>query len=193
MIIPKWILFSSSICLFIIEEGMTPAQIRELMKDCVESQSDIQFVGFPKLDRGWYFHGTGAETRAESEARAAKFFLWFCEYLDGELATAKQAKSKGRNGEKANAHHHHDLFDAGVQIQGEELENEHDKHESRIRRRRTALVLGHGDFMSLVMKRLVAGYGHYVETHGVPHRKYYYLLLMVAITRTIYLLQGSDS
>ena len=134
---------------------MNPSEIREMMKDCVSSEDDIEFVGFPQMDRGWYVNGKGAETRVESEERAAKFYLWFCEYLDGQL--------------KENDH---DLFDAGVQIEGEEHEDEHDKQQHRLRRRRTALIVGHGDFMSLVMKRLVAGYGHYVETEGVPHREF---------------------
>jgi hypothetical protein len=135
------------------EEGMNPTEITELLKDCISSPNDIEFVGFPKPDRGWYINGTGAETRAKSEARAAKFFLWMCHYLDRQLEQPD-----------------HDLFDAGVQIEGEENECEHDKHAHRIRRRRTALVIGHGDFMSLVIKRIVAGYGHHVENEGIPHR-----------------------
>lgn len=137
-------------------EGMNPDEIRELMKDCVQDmERDMEFVGFPQADRGWYILGKGPETRPESEARAAKFYLWLNEYLDGQLAVKD-----------------HDLFDAGVSIEGEEQEDENDKHSKRIRRRRTALLIGHGDFMSLVMKRLMAGYGHYVETEGITHRKY---------------------
>ena len=136
-----------------IEEGMNPDEIRELMKDCIHDASDIEFIGFPDFNRGWYLEGKGAETRAESEVRASKFYLWFCEYLESQLATKD-----------------HDLFDAGVQIEGEENEDEHDKHAKRIRRRRTALLVGHGDFMSLVMKRLSAGYGHMIENEGVSHR-----------------------
>ena len=134
---------------------MNQSEIRELLKDCIHSPEDLEFVGFPLSDRGWYVNGVGAETRSQSEERAAKFYLWLCEYLDDQLARGDQ-----------------DLFDAGVQIQGEETENEHDKHGPRIRRRRTALIIGHGDFMSLVLKRIVAGYGHYVEQEGIPHRKY---------------------
>ena len=33
-----------------------------------------------------------------------------------------------------------------------------------------ALLVGHGDFMSLLLKRIISGFGHYVETEGVPHR-----------------------
>lgn len=138
------------------EEGMNPDEIRELLKNCVQNvEGDIEFVGFPDPNRGWYVLGTGPETRALSEARASKFYLWFNEYLDGQLAVKD-----------------HDLFDAGVSIEGEEDEDENDKHSKRIRRRRTALLIGHGDFMSLVMKRLIAGYGHSVEHEGIPHRKY---------------------
>ena len=32
------------------------------------------------------------------------------------------------------------------------------------------MLVGHGDFMSLVLKRIVAGFGHCVENDGVPHR-----------------------
>jgi hypothetical protein len=134
---------------------MNPTQILELLADCIHDPNDIEFVGFPESDQGWYVNGKGAETRAESEVRASKFYLWFCEYLESQLAERD-----------------YDLFDAGVQIEGEENEDEHDKHAKRIRRRRTALLVGHGDFMSLVMKRLVAGYGHMIETEGISHRTY---------------------
>jgi ribosomal protein S18 acetylase RimI-like enzyme len=137
------------------EEGMNPQEIRELLNDCVQDiDQDIEFVGFPDPNRGWYMEGTGPETRQHSEARAAKFYLWLNEYLDGQLAVKD-----------------YDLFDAGVSIEGEEQEDENDKLAKRIRRRRTVLLVGHGDFMSLVLKRVVAGYGHYVETEGITHRK----------------------
>ena len=64
----------------------------------------------------------------------------------------------------------HDLFDAGILVEGEEQEDEHNKHAQRIRRRRTVLAIGHGDFMSSVLKRIVSGFGHSVETSGMPHR-----------------------
>jgi broad specificity phosphatase PhoE len=145
------------------EEGMTPDEIRSLLKNCVQDiERDIEFVGFPDPNRGWYMLGTGPETRALSEARAAKFYMWFNEYLDGQLAIKD-----------------HDLFDAGVSIEGEEEEDENDKLSKRIRRRRTAVLVGHGDFMSLVMKRLIAGYGHSVETEGIPHRKYRTMFLIL--------------
>lgn len=136
------------------EEGMNPAEITELMKDTVQDTArDIDFIGFPKADRGWYFGGKGSETRASSEARAAKFLLWLQEYLDSQLTSSEE-----------------DVFDAGVAVSGEETENEHDKYSPRMRRRRTAVLVGHGDFMSLVLKRIVAGFGHSVENEGVPHR-----------------------
>lgn len=159
------------------EEGMSPDQIRAVMQDtaadCMalgdkgegktdDAKSsvslDMNFVGFPDMDRGWYCNGTGAESRAASEARAAKFYLWLCEYLDQQL------------GERTDQGTPEDLFDAGVSIPGEEEEDEHDKQAPRKRRRRMALLIGHGDFMSLLLKRIVAGYGHCVETDGVPHR-----------------------
>jgi broad specificity phosphatase PhoE len=148
------------------EEGMTPEHIRKVLEEDISTSIgpekgnnlNIDFVGFPDMDRGWYCSGNGAETRAESEARASKFYLWLCEHLDQQLL--EHDPVDGPN----------DLFDAGVAIPGEEGENEHDKQAPRQRRRRVALLIGHGDFMSLLLKRIVAGFGHYVETTGIPHR-----------------------
>lgn len=142
---------------------MNPAEIRDFLKDAVHSPDDIEFVGFPFQDRGWFVNYNSVENRAQSETRATKFFLWLCGYLDGQLSQKRRA---------ADLNGMDDLFDAGVQISGEEHEEEHDKHAPRMRRRRTALVIGHGDFMSLVIKRIIAGFGHYVETEGIPHRKF---------------------
>lgn len=136
------------------EEGMSPQEIRNLYKDCTKSPEDIEFVGFPDPNRGWYVNGTGEETRDQAEMRAAKFFLWLCEYLDRELESSDP-----------------DIFDAGVAMPGEENECEHDKFSRRMRRRRMALLIGHADFMGLVLKRVIAGFGHYVENEGLPHRK----------------------
>jgi broad specificity phosphatase PhoE len=136
------------------DPGMNPTQIRELFKDCVNDPiHDIEFVGFASPDTGWYAHGTGPESRAEAEQRAAKFCLWLTEYLDHQLLQEDS-----------------DLFDAGILMEGEDQEDEHDRHQRRIRRRRTTLAIGHGDFMSSVLKRLVSGFGHVVETEGTPHR-----------------------
>ena len=143
-------------CLFFVsEEGMNPLEISELMKDSVSDPSDLEFIGFPDSSRGWYVNGKGPETRAESEARAAKFYLWLCEYLDKELKSAQA-----------------DVYDAGVSVPGEENECEQDRRSPRRRRRRTELLVGHGDFMGLVLKRIVAGFGHYVENEGIPHSKF---------------------
>jgi broad specificity phosphatase PhoE len=134
-------------------EGMSPYEVRQLYSAL--NDSNLVFEGFPDPNRGWYVHGKGAETREESETRAAKFYLWLCEYLDTQLAEQST-----------------DVFDAGVKIPGEEHEDEHDKFSARIRRRRMALCVGHGDFMGLVLKRIVAGFGHAVESEGIPHRKF---------------------
>jgi hypothetical protein len=147
------------------EEGMTPRQIRELLKDCLasdtaESHNELQFVGFPEGDdRGWYADGTGPETRAEAEVRAAKYCLWLSEYLDQQLLGVLCDDGRGN-----------DVFDASISIEGDNDEAEHDKHATRGRRRRTYLAIGHGDFMSTVLKRMVTGFGHYVESDGIPHR-----------------------
>lgn len=79
------------------------------------------------------------------------------EYLDQQLREVEQEDIT-------------DIFDAGVTLPGEENEKDHDKLGPRTRRRRTAIFVGHGDFMSLVLKRIVAGFGHAVEKEKVPHR-----------------------
>jgi len=75
--------------------------------------------------------------------------LWLCEYLDNELVSNDDPEVD-----------QHDVFDAGVTIEGEEHEDEHDKLSPRLRRRRTVVLIGHGDFMSLVLKRVVASFGY---------------------------------
>ena len=143
------------------QEGMNPSQIKQVLYpenkeggNVVDSASSIDFVGFPDINRGWWCHGTGPETREQSEQRAAKFYLWLCEYLDAQLLE--------ESGDI--------IFDAGVSVPGEEHEREHDKTAPKLRRRRTQLLIGHGDFMSLLLKRVVAGYGYSVEHTGIPHR-----------------------
>jgi len=79
------------------------------------------------------------------------------EYLDQQLREVEQEDVA-------------DIFDAGVTLPGEENEKDHDRLGPRTRRRRTAIFVGHGDFMSLVLKRIVAGFGHAVEKDKVPHR-----------------------
>jgi hypothetical protein len=79
------------------------------------------------------------------------------EFLDEQLYRAEEENA-------------HDVFDAGVTLPEEENEADHDRFSIRTRRRRTTICVGHGDFMSLVLKRIVAGFGHAVEEEGVPHR-----------------------
>jgi phosphohistidine phosphatase SixA len=142
------------------EEGMNPEQILAVLHENApkgrgDSPMSVEFVGFPLMDRGWYVTGTTSETREEAETRASKFYLWLMELLDQELLEAMSSP---------------DVFDAGVAVPGEEAENEHDSFAPRQRRRRTTLLVGHGDFMSLVLKRIVAGFCHAVEQPGLPHR-----------------------
>jgi len=128
---------------FVIEPGMNQHQIRELVSSVT---SNVIFEGFSENpEDGWYVHGEGPETREQSEKRAAAFYLWLCEYLDSQLAEDE-----------------HDLFDAGVTHPSDADEFEHDKLSPRQRRRRTAVLVGHGDFMGLVLKRIVSGFGHYI-------------------------------
>jgi broad specificity phosphatase PhoE len=153
------------------EEGMNPDQISRLLRednsavpttsdggdDAPVHSSSVEFVGFPNMERGWYVNGTSSETREEAEERAARFYLWLMELLDQELLEASSCSS--------------DVFDAGVAVEGEDdNDNEHDCFAPRRRRRRTTLLVGHGDFMSLVLKRVVAGFCHAIEQPGTPHR-----------------------
>ncbi|CAB9526751.1 expressed unknown protein [Seminavis robusta] len=146
-------------------EGMNPKDISNFLEESVaDPKEDIDFVGFPSnSNRGWYYQGKVPETRADSEARADKFFLWLTEYLDAELTT-------GTNNNNNEEQEEDDLFDAGVAVPGEENECEHDKHSPRQRKRRKAILVGHADFMNLILTRIVAGFGHAVEKEGVPHR-----------------------
>ena len=79
------------------------------------------------------------------------------EWLDQQLIEAEEQEVN-------------DVYDGGVTLPGEEHEQCHNKMERRKRRRRTAIFIGHGDFMSLVLKRIAAGFGHAVEKEAVPHR-----------------------
>lgn len=139
------------------EPGKNQLEVTEMLpKSCAQ----LSFVGYTEnpLD-GWYSNKSGPETRIESEERAAKFYLWLCEYLDNELVSNDDPEVD-----------QHDVFDAGVTIEGEEHEDEHDKLSPRLRRRRTVVLIGHGDFMSLVLKRVVASFGYGVETPNISHR-----------------------
>ena len=49
-----------------------------------------------------------------------------------------------------------DIYDAGVK--------------TNVGHRRTVVMIGHGEFMGYVLKRIVAGFGYSVEHEGVPHR-----------------------
>ncbi|KAL3816295.1 hypothetical protein ACHAXA_008103 [Cyclostephanos tholiformis] len=138
-----------------VEPGMNASEINASLLNPV-GVSNASFLGFQNGEtKGWYDHGKSPETRPESEERAAKFYVWMMEYLDQQLSEEKNV---------------HDIFDAGVTLPGEENEKCHDKLAKRSRRRRTAIFVGHGDFMSLVLKRIVAGFGHAVEKEAVPHR-----------------------
>ena len=122
--------------------GMNRRQISDMLVPHALDSSNLTFDGFDPndADAGWYAHGTGPETRPESEERAAKFYVWLCEYLEEQLAEASHAA---------------DVFDAGVD--GAPL------------LRRTVVLVGHGDFMALLLKRIICvGYTH--EREGVTHR-----------------------
>lgn len=139
------------------QPGMNQNDIKHILRSFCHIHNP-SFVGFdqdPNL--GWYNYGIGPETRAESEMRSAAFYTWLCEYLDEQLITSRMNNDE-------------DVYDAGVSLPEEIHELEHDKLSIRHRRRRTAVLIGHGDFMSLCLKRIIAGFGHHVENVGEPHR-----------------------
>lgn len=173
------------------EPGLAPDEITTLLQanltgDETKAKCRIDFVGFPDPQRGWNCQATAAETRAQSEERAAKFYLWLCHTLDQELSQAQSllapaaaaattttttaaASATASSGTTTTTHA--DIFDAGVSLlPGEEDEVDFDPFAPRLRRRRTYLLVGHGDFMSLVLKRVMAGYGYAIEHDGIPHR-----------------------
>ena len=136
-----------------VEPGMNAEQISQCLNGVQAS-----FVGFQNgPEKGWYDYGTGPETRHESELRAARFYMWMLEFLDEQLMEAENNEVD-------------DIFDAGVTLPGEEDDKCHDPFQPRARKRRTAVFCGHGDFMSLVLKRIVAGFGHSIEKKEVSHR-----------------------
>jgi hypothetical protein len=103
----------------------------------------FHFESFPPATetlQGWW-NGTGPETREQSETRAARFYLWLGEYLDQQLATTIAESSA-----------------------------EHSSSSSSSPNTTTIVLVGHGDFMSLVLKRIIAGPGYFVEHTGIPHR-----------------------
>ena len=139
-----------------VEPGMNSEQIAECLSPA--GVQDASYVGFQSgPENGWYAHGTGPETRHESEQRAARFYVWMMEFLDEQLMEAERGEVE-------------DIFDAGVTLPGEENDKCHDRFQPRARRRRTAIFCGHGDFMSLVLKRIVSGFGHAIEKEGESHR-----------------------
>lgn len=153
------------------EPGMNQVEISHLLSlSGVATQPS--FIGFDEHDvhRGWYAYGTGREERADSEARAAKFYLWLCEYLDTQLLQAVSSSSSSSSATAATMETH-DIFDAGVSHPEEDPSIlDHDKFSVRQRKRRTVVLVGHGDFMSLLLKRIIGGFGHAVEAEGMPHR-----------------------
>jgi len=137
----------------------------QISRSDIDKVVTLDFVGFDGPNDGWY-SGTGHESRVDAEARAAKYCLWLTEYLDGLMYEHNEEETEIDE----------DLFDVGFLLPGEDLEDEHDRFIQRLRRRRTVLAIGHGDFMSVVLKRLVGGYvgcgqgGRLVEQSGLPHR-----------------------
>jgi len=135
------------------EPGLSPNEITAILSPPLLSPSSISYVGFSSPDHGWYSHGVTNETREESEVRAAKFYLWLLEYLDAQLCRGGGGGAEGE-----------DIFDAGVSCCEETTTTER-------RTRRTVVLIGHGDFMSLVLKRIMAGFGYAVGEIGRKGRR----------------------
>jgi phosphohistidine phosphatase SixA len=148
------------------EDGMTPTEITDFLSQPPPPPSssssssssspnvmEINFVGFPKPNRGWYCNGTGPETRTESEQRATKFYMWLCDYLDTQLYGTKQ-------------HHHATTCHQNTATVSPTTTTT----TTTTPKRHVQLLMGHGDFMSLLLQRIVSGFGHTVETMGIPHR-----------------------
>ena len=152
------------------QAGMAPSAIQQVLLS--PTPNDIQhphhvhhanvpmeFVGFhPDLDQGWYNYGTGPETRQESEQRAAKFYCWFCEYLNEQL----YPNSSGSNNNNSKDDQNSDSPST--------TDRNKDTNVPPPPSRQIQILVGHGDFMSLVLKRIISGFGHAVETIGIPHR-----------------------
>lgn len=160
----------------VAEGGMNRREITDLIfppnskeSSFLKDKVSLSFVGFPSdnEDDGWYVHKSGPETRAESEIRAAKFYTWICHHLDYEL---NRSSSEQESDDTCVEENNNDIFDASVTREGEEHENEYDKMSARRRKRRQVLLVGHGDFMSLVLKRVVSGFGYSIEKENTPHR-----------------------
>ena len=128
--------------------GMNQIELSSLFeRGSSQASENVSFVGFSDVqEEGWYSHGEGAETRIEAEERASKFYLWLCEYLDSQLKVDSD-----------------DVFDASVRHINPDGTVKHKK-------RRTVVMLGHGEFMGYVLKRIIAGFGYSIEHEGVPHR-----------------------
>ena len=108
-----------------VEPGMNADKINESLLH-PSGVRNARFEAFQTgAENGWYAHGTGPETRLESEVRAAQFTVWMMEYLDKQLAESGE-----------------DIFDAGVTLlPEEEHESYHDRLSPRSRQRRTAIFV----------------------------------------------------
>lgn len=111
-----------------VEPGMNADEINERLLH-PSGARNARFEAFQSgAENGWYAHGSGPETRPESEVRAAQFTVWMMEYLDEQLA--EFGDSSG------------DIFDAGVTLlPEEEHESYHDRLSPRTRQRRTAIFV----------------------------------------------------
>jgi len=129
------------------EPGMNQKEITEFIyEERVKKENvTMNFVGFQNEESGWYCHGKGVENRAEAENRSTQFYMWLCDWLDEQIKDEAE-----------------DIFDAAAVAKMEKAHN---------RGRRTILIVGHGEFMGYVLRRIVCGFGHSMESYeGIPHR-----------------------
>eukprot|EP00816_Leptocylindrus_hargravesii_P008561 CAMPEP_0196819786 /NCGR_PEP_ID=MMETSP1362-20130617/72103_1 /TAXON_ID=163516 /ORGANISM="Leptocylindrus danicus, Strain CCMP1856" /LENGTH=497 /DNA_ID=CAMNT_0042198383 /DNA_START=90 /DNA_END=1583 /DNA_ORIENTATION=+ len=106
----------------------------------LELSGDESFVGFPK-DPSQGWYANG--TGAERRVDAEERASKFYLWLCEFLDSHLVEDAE-------------DVYDAGVR--------------TNTGRRRTVVMIGHGEFMGYVLKRIVAGFGYSVEHEGVPHR-----------------------
>jgi len=87
---------------------------------------------------GWGSDAREVEHRHEVEFRAAKFYAWLMEFLDSQLSCGDEAS------------------DARVSGEGRVMEMEGEVSDSIWeKKRKTVVLVGHGDFTALVMRRIM--------------------------------------
>mmetsp|Transcript_20185 Transcript_20185/g.45741 ORF Transcript_20185/g.45741 Transcript_20185/m.45741 type:complete len:518 (-) Transcript_20185:63-1616(-) len=109
----------------------------------LEDHVNLSFAGFPSAadeDLGWYAEHTTNETWASGEVRSAHFYHWLVDFLD-LMQLDLENDNEGRITDK-----------------------------SKQSKKRTVVLVGHGDFMGRTLRRAVVGFGHMIENERRYHR-----------------------